>query len=183
MPGIGAAATVAVVLLGGCLSNPGEDPRPGRLNFPIAMERLDRTGDGMSDQLLVANANFDLGYNRGTLQSYDIDRLLDCAQDCRFSEGCVIVPPEVGTGAADGLVIDAAECDGLTPEEVLIGSFASGLALTPDENRVYLPVRSDSNLTWVDIDSEGQFACGGEPGVRHECTDAFRRADDEAAGR
>lgn len=181
--GIGVAGAAAAVVLAGCLNNPGEDPKPGRLNFPIAMEQLDLGDDGMSDHLLVANANFDLGFNRGTLQSYDLDRLLDCAQDCRFSDGCVIVPPEVGSAAADGLVLDAAECDGLIREEVLIGSFASGLALTPARDRAYLPIRSDSDLTWVDIDSEGQISCGGEPGTRHECTDAFRSADDETAGR
>jgi hypothetical protein len=65
----------------------------------------------------------------------------------------------------------------LLVDEVRIGSFADGMELSPDGNRLYLPVRSDADLTRVDLDAAGNMDCGGGFGTTNECDDSFRRSD------
>ncbi|MFW6066720.1 MAG: YncE family protein [Myxococcota bacterium] len=163
----------------GCLDNPGSDPQPGRLSFPIGMDAADLDDDGRIDQLFVANANFDLRFNAGSVHGYDIDRLLECASDCSSRDGCVIVPDD--SMDAEDLVLTAHPCPGVLESEVLIGSFASALQLSPREDRLYVSVRSDSNLTFVDVSPDGALSCGGEAGTRHRCDDSFRLRDEAAA--
>ncbi len=172
---------LVAALLGGC-TNEGEPPPVGRLVFPIALG-LSPSGE----HLFVANSNFDLRYNAGSLQSYDVDVLnqeLDRAcRDVPPSErdACGIIPEE---DVRDDLTEAIRPVQGLLVDQVRIGSFADGMAVAPygDAARVYLPVRSDANLTYVDVVG-GQFDCG--PGAPDElgrrCDDAHRRGEDEAA--
>jgi hypothetical protein len=69
----------------------------------------------------------------------------------------------------------------LLVDEVRIGSFANGMELSPDQRRLYLPVRSDADLTRVDINTSGQMDCGGGFGTTDECDDAFRVSDRQVA--
>jgi hypothetical protein len=48
--------------------------------------------------------------------------------------------------------------------EILIDSFASGLAVAPDGRRIYVPVRSRDRLLYVDVDAAGQISCGDDDG-------------------
>jgi hypothetical protein len=169
-----ASGMLLAALAAGCLDNPGNEPPAGALYFPIAM-------DLHGDHVYVASANFDLRYNAGTMHSFNLDALAACAAECHIDDDCVVVPVEADTAAADRLVLDALPCQGLQRGEVLLGSFASDLQVAPGGERVYLSIRSESNLTHVHTDANGRLACGGEPGVRHRCDDAFRFADDDVA--
>ncbi|MBW2586119.1 MAG: hypothetical protein JRD92_04145, partial [Deltaproteobacteria bacterium] len=63
--------------------------------------------------------------------------------------------------------------------EVNIGSFSDGLGVSTNGRRLYLPVRSDANLTFIDVNQEGQLSCGGPFGTRHTCTAPYRSGSTE----
>ena len=91
---------------------------------------------------------------------------------------CSVVPSELqfrDPGAALRLV----PVDGLIRGEVEIGSFSDGLGVATDGRRLYLPVRSDANLTFIDVNEEGQLSCGGPFGTRHTCTSPYRTGSAE----
>ena len=109
-----------------------------------------------------------------------------CYCDPATDPNCVAVPPDRcavipaslrfrDQGAALRLV----RVEGLIPGEVQIGSFSDGLGIAPDGRRLYLPVRSDANLTYIDVNEEGQLRCGGEFGEVHTCTASYRSGSEE----
>lgn len=154
----------------------------GRLVFPIAVG-LSPSGE----HLFVANSNFDLRYNSGSLQSFALaalnEELERACRDVPLSEreACGIVPDE---DVRDDLTDDIRPVQGLLVDQVRIGSFADGMAVAPygAGARLYLPVRSDANLTFVDTVG-GVFDCGGGSSeeLGRSCDDTHRRGDDEAA--
>lgn len=102
----------------------------------------------------------------------DDDGALDRCVPVPFDR-CSVVPSELqfrDPGAALRLV----PVDGLITGEVAIGSFSDGLGVSTDGRRVYVPVRSDANLTYIDVNEEGQLKCGGEFGTRHTCMNPYR---------
>ncbi len=183
-------ALLLAVLAGACGSD-GAPPPPARLYFPIALNvSQDFDGDEKGDFLVVANSNFDLRYNSGSLQAYDLEAV-NLALDGHCGERDLVDGSECG-------VIDAADPrDDLSDEilvqpdlvasEVLVGSFADGLAMAPSGAgaRIYLPVRSDGDLSYVDMSPTGILFCGDHevdsaalaPGARHQCVDTFRGAE------
>ncbi len=181
---------VLCAALSGC-ANEGSPPPVGRIYFPTA---LSISPDG--NHLFVANSNFDLKYNRGSLQSYDLARLDEvllehCGARTREErDRCGVIPEEDPRADLTG-AIDLRRVSGLLTSEVIIGSYANGMGVSPlgvDGARIYMPVRSDANLTFVDVDADGCLSCGAavsacnlNEGPRHECTDAFRSGDDESA--
>lgn len=167
----------------------GAPPPPARIYFPIALNvSEDFDADGFGDFLLVANSNFDLRYNSGSLQSYDLEAVnaaLDshCGGEGVDGSECGVIPTE---DPRDDLNEEIRPFDGLIASEVLVGSFADGLAVAPsgDGSRVYLPIRSEGDLSYVDMSSAGVLSCGAsadstalDPDARHECADTFRGAE------
>lgn len=181
------AAYFAVLLpLSGCLQNEGVDPPHAELGFPVALELVDVTEDAVDapTHLIVANSNFDLSYNAATLQSYDVAAVeaeiqANCVVPGIDGEECSIVPEESGQRSTVLGNITISARPGLLASEVRIGSYAEGIAVSPSGNRVYVPVRSDADLTWVDLDASGRLSCGGAPGTVHAC-DAMHRETDTA---
>lgn len=228
-----ASAFLASLGFAGCtIDNPGITPPSGVVNFPIALELSpDSDSDGKPDFLYVANANFDLRYNAGSVQVYSLGKLQDAIDtaSCRaaIDDAGVLQPDaeaptdasldaadaELGdAGLADAEPADAAidaalqrvypyasasdagelseagiskwraalcderdgnangkqaccfreqaELDALRTGEVQIDSFASGLALGPDGNKLYVPVRSKTRLLYLDTGSDGDLSCG-----------------------
>lgn len=169
----------------------GASPPPGRLHFPTAIA-LSPAEDGQSRFLFVASSNWDLRYLSGSLATYDLDvlnRELDaraCLREDR--ESCGIVPAEDPRDDLQGT--DIVPVSGLLVSEVYTGSYASGLAVAPGRAadaplRLYLPVRSDANLTHVDVGVDGRLRCrddgfAGSTDPR-ECQGMFRSGDDETA--
>ncbi|MEM9190048.1 MAG: hypothetical protein AAGF12_12770 [Myxococcota bacterium] len=149
------ALFLALFLAGGLvgcdLTNDGVNPPRGELNFPIAIELSPD-----AQFLFVANSNFDLRFNAGTVQSF---RVNDMVSAMRAGQ----------TGPALQSV-EVAPTDVLE-SEVLLGSHMSGLAVDPEGQRLYLPVRSDANLTFIDLNG-GNMVCGGDNSRR--CSDRFR---------
>src|SRR5687767_15552893 len=76
------ALAITALGAGGCFA-PGEGVEPplDRLYFPVNL-----TTDQSGQHLFIANSNFDLQFNGGTVQSFDLVRLrelvpLACASD------------------------------------------------------------------------------------------------------
>jgi DNA-binding beta-propeller fold protein YncE len=242
LAGVGLAACVS-----GCwLDNPGPALPKGELAYPIALgTSSDVNAEGAPKYLYVANANFDLRFNAGSLQSYDLDVLAAklAAQRCRceaeddtcrsrgvsvisrtpartLDAGTVLVAQaEQDAGESDAGESDAGEsdaagesdvgesdagadvitlpegydapsqfgeprgilCDGrdaaedavccfdsrtrldpLRKSELVIDSYANGLALSPSGSRIYVPLRSRNRLLYVDV-ADGTFSCGSTP--------------------
>lgn len=176
------------LLAGGCLQNHGIDPPTGKLNFPVAIMLIDALDDGMATptHLVVANSNIDLAYNAATLQSYDLDAFEnaitnDCVNASIDGELCSIVAAESGEPSGTRGNVRVVAESGLLASEVQIGSGAEGLVASPSGHRLYIPVRSEADVTRVDFDTSGRLSCGGVPGVRHACDTAHRRTDQTAA--
>ncbi len=210
-------------LLLGCF-DPGDgiEPPSERIYFPVGLA-LD--GDGRF--LYVANSDFDLQYNAGTLQSFDLDALRTrlprhCEADAECSDGefCDVSGSAENSGlpshsclptsgayggrpcgafgerpAADKLLHPGrcAHIDPVTPQDggaailfdsVEIGAFATDVlyrtrpmnAAAGAPGRLFIPVRGDATLTWVDVDGGG-LDCGQGTNAG-ACDDRHRSGDD-----
>lgn len=155
----GASVCVALLalagpLLAGCFSNTeGVKPSTSELHFPTAAHI---TPEGR--YLLVANSNFDLAWELGTLIMVDLDVVESLTRACP-AEGCE--PFE------DYAEFVAEE------ETVLIGSYASFMSLSPGGKRIYLTVRGTNSLTTVNLDEQagsgGKLTCFEDPGGSRKC--------------
>jgi hypothetical protein len=212
------AALPLCYLLAGCFP-PGEgiEPPSERIYFPVGLAL-----DGDADFLFVANSDFDLQFNAGVLQSYDLERVravvprvcssdADCASGLRCddrasddnggaaSHTCVDADSGQPCGArgessaADRVLvpdrcrpIDLAHPpdagNSLISSSVRIGAFATdvifravppGVSSSADKGRLFLPVRGDTTLHWVDVLDGGAIDCG-QGGNDGECDDAHR---------
>jgi hypothetical protein len=103
-------------------------------------------------------------------QAVPFDRctVVDAAAEARFTD-------------QDEIVLKIIRVPGLIPGEVKIGSFSDGLGLSTDGRRIYVPVRSDANITYVDVNEEGQLDCGGGFGMPQTCSGEFRQGASELA--
>ena len=93
---------------------------------------------------------------------------------------CGVIPME---DERDDLLDQISPITGLLVDQVRIGSYTDGMAVAAsgDGARLYMPVRSDANLTFIDVDASGRFDCGDGSELGRPCDDRYRRGDDEAA--
>ncbi|HZS42491.1 MAG TPA: hypothetical protein VFF06_36925, partial [Polyangia bacterium] len=110
--------------------------------------------------LYVSNANADLRYGGGTVQAVDLARFDRAVSDFHAKAAnadtglCV-------TDALDPLVVDCDE----TPfifgaQTVKVGNFAGSIRIlanpaTPEQVRLFVGVRGDPSVTWIDVDYAG----------------------------
>lgn len=144
--------------VGGCnLDNEGQDFPSGTIYFPTAMAAT--TEAGRQGSLLVASSNFDLRYNSGALHSFDLDAV----------EAAVASQRGLCAGGCEPLVIDPAT---VLVDEARIDSQATGLSVSPDQDRVYVATRAGSTprLAFANL-SAGAIDCGQGSGGR--CGDEF----------
>ena len=82
-----AALVFAGGMFAGCqIPNPGIEPTPATLNFPIALAlSAPQSGGSPSRFLLVANANYDARYNQGTILSLDMDAIMPLFESVRVN--------------------------------------------------------------------------------------------------
>ncbi len=151
--------------LSGCFVDVAGEPPPGdQLVFPVGLTTTEN-----DDYLLVANSNFNLRYNAGTLLAIKLNDLDDIREN---------------GGSADWLSPDGEYL--YVPEEELInendtiriGSFASDLEMTPDYSRAIIPVRGGKKraIVIVDVDetraNRRLLSCG--QGKDLQCDKAHR---------
>ncbi len=158
---------LGAVLLWGCtLNNPGAPPEKGKLYFPVAVALSQESEGQAARYLFVVNSNYDLRYNAGSIQAYDLEKLDKAIDACDPGKECTIRQSQYRD-------------DGVWVDEVLIGSFASGIAVSPKGDRLYVPVRGDETLTYVNVNEGAKrpLDCGQDGDRR--CSKKFRKADSE----
>jgi hypothetical protein len=133
--------------LAGCnLDNPGDPPPQGKLYFPNAIVLSPVEPGEAPSHLFVANSNFDLRYRGGSVQAFSLERLDEELAGCEDDAECVIEPHQV---------LDS---------EVLIDAFSTSLAVAPDGSKLFVPTRTDSSLTVIDVEVTGgraDLSCRG----------------------
>lgn len=152
------------VLLGCNFSQAGIDTPPNTLNFPMAVELSAAVNaDGEPEYLFVANSNYNLKFNGGSLMAIDLDAVETAiAGQCAGVGSDCELWPLVATSAGSTMV-DGRMTVPVIADEVGIGSHADGMALNAAGDRIYLPVRGEGDLTFVPFDAgQGVFRCDQE---------------------
>lgn len=145
---------LGVAAADGCY-NPGagQDPDDHRLYFPvgIALSQSKRS-------LFVINSNFDLRFNSGTVQAYDLARIITDVRMCEASRGAI--PASVPDNCL------STDASGFATASVRIGAFGADIVSTPrytfdstsakpfdsSKGRLMVPVRGDATLTLIDYE-------------------------------
>jgi len=172
------ALNVARVLLGAaalsglapaCFSGAGgTNPPQQSFYFPVGL--VVSSGGNI---LYAVNSDFDLQWNGGTLQSYDlfllrhdVAELINANVTGLAPTGIPFIPPaqwapgcrsnpqlfwngsRVPPGQSCSPPVDSTKYIG---RSVIIGAFATDLQLSKDGRRLFSPVRGDTTLTWADV--------------------------------
>ncbi|MGB7475477.1 MAG: hypothetical protein WBM26_04635 [Polyangiales bacterium] len=110
----------------------------------------------------------------------------ECVCDPVNDDDCTPIPPDRCSVVPanlrfrdPGAALRLIPVEGLIRGEVSIGSFSDGMGLSTDGRRIYVPVRSDANLTFIDVDENGQLSCGGAFGQLHTCSSTYRTGSAE----
>lgn len=213
----------------GCFpADDGRDPPLDRFYFPVGLalgpEREDGTGPS---RLYVANSDFDLQFNAGSVQVYDLDRVrellpryCDRDSDCEDGNVCDVARVDstrpathtcvnpadprpcgaLGEQTAGESIVTPGRCNFIDPssppnggrsllvQSVSIGAFATDALYRVDPTgngrtgRLFIPVRGDSTLHWMDVDDDGgpedSLDCG--QGAELSCDGNHRRGTDAA---
>jgi hypothetical protein len=205
------------VLLSGCFG-PGEgvEVPKDEIYFPVGLA-LSRDTDPVAnpgpDFLFVVSSDFDLQYNGGAVQSYDLNVLVDklprrCVVDadcvgaeprpvCQAGGMCAASQDENDSPCLDGDRADSdrllfpGRCNPIDPKglqlsSAKIGAFATDALLRerPEKGtprgapeRLFVPVRGDSTLHWLDVNADGTLECGQDGAADHACNDQHRAGD------
>ncbi|MEM7448430.1 MAG: hypothetical protein AAF355_09325 [Myxococcota bacterium] len=135
------------ILLEGCLDNEGRPPPAREIYFPTALA-ASTDPSGNLEYLFVVNSDFDLRYNTGTLHSYDLSVIESLVDSCTEPQQPCEFPVDA-EGQGEAYFIDS----------VRIGAHGNDIAISPDQERLYLVSRSDEELTYVDLGADGSLNC------------------------
>lgn len=172
---LGATAAVAAP---GCYSAAdGTAPPPKALYYPVGLA-VSQSGNA----LYVANSDFDLQWNGGTLQVYDLASIrADVLTSMTNPDalGAKLVRGPTGTGANCAVepplykpdqsgqrqplgetCAPPVHSEPYVRDSAIIGAFATDLQLSNDKKRIYVPVRGNASLTWADVSNELAIDCG-----------------------
>lgn len=149
------------------LSNPGTPPPAQEFHFPIAL-----AVSADSNHLYVVNSDFNLQYNGGVVQTVDLAAVREEIQRCGGS-----CPVSFTPGAEARFVQDAVRINPFAVDAGLRAGRAGEGA------RLYVLVRGDGTLTYIDIASDGvRLDCGqsrdNTEGTLGLCDAAHRIGDD-----
>lgn len=218
------AATVGGLLASGCFPpGDGREPPLDRVYFPVGLEV-----SPAQSRLYMVNSDFDLQFNAGSLQVYDLPRLRQAVQNNHPDDDCGVL----GVKSDASRTLSPGKCAPLSPtsppggggslilESVGIGAFATDvifrpappLECDPDQSedgcagatscepilgdpgrqrcsierpggRLFIPVRGDATLHWVDVDDDSkatstgfELDCG-QGGKSNQCDNDHRRGD------
>jgi hypothetical protein len=172
-----------VTLLVGCFP-PGEgvEVPVADVYFPVGLAM-----DADASHLFVVNSDFDLQYNAGSLHTWDLGALrailaedgygATCRNGERSPEDKLLYP-----GKCEYLPLDRS----ILSHEVEIGAFATDVIYRASPaadgtGRLFVPVRGDATLHWIDVAPDGSLYCGNK-GTRDDatvCDDSHRSGDNE----
>ncbi len=188
------AVFAIAVLTASCFApGDGREPNLEQIYFPVGLAMSPG-----GTRLYVANSDFDLQFNAGSLQAYDLRRLeellpvyCESHAECGGSRACdpdsnwCVAQEDFAPCGARGersvseRLLSPGRCNPIDPvaegvlaDQVEIGAFATDVVLRrhPDEraSRLFVPVRGDATLHWIDVDDDSDT--GGSPPDRDlEC--------------
>lgn len=162
-------SAVSATVAAGCYpeAGAGQAPPLDQLYFPVGLA----VSNG-GNVLYVANSDFDLQWNGGTLQSYDlhlirrdaVDMIADpsrpreqLASPPPLPGACPSNPPSTrtdgsGTGQPTGWTCaPPTKASYYVRDTAIMGAFATDLQLGLDGRRMFVPIRGDVSLTWADV--------------------------------
>ncbi len=203
---VSAAASFTALCFAACVpAGDGVSPPPERIYFPVGL-----AVDESAEWLYVVNSDFDLQFNQGTVQSFELDRLRELVPvscitdaDCATGRRCDTEPSEANGERASYFCVDDSganagkpcgagaenspsdtalapgRCASISPssppdggpsliaQSVEISAFGTDALLTrrPDDapagppGRLFIPVRGDGTLHWLDAE-DGRLECG-----------------------
>lgn len=178
-----------LTVLSGCYgAGEGVEVPQDEIYFPVGLA-LDPRPDHKF--LYVVSSDFDLQYNGGAIQAYSFDAGLEAAIDrdaaatADRDEACT----NGDRDPADRLLYPG-RCKPLTPQNyqdgsrssVKIGAFATDALIRQGdgaEPRLFVPVRGDSTLHFLDLGDDGSLNCGQENNDG-ACDDAHRAGDNKS---
>jgi YVTN family beta-propeller protein len=171
----GVAAVSLLSLVGACYSAGGDGTAPPTRNFYFPVGLVVSRGGNV---LYAVNSDFDLQWNGGTLQSYDLyairrDVMLSLsgrpedlagipyvagrppAQPCSPEGTFPGQPPIAGDdgvryGPGD-VCAPPVRSEPYVRDSAIIGAFATEMQLSKNGHRLFIPVRGDATLTWADV--------------------------------
>jgi hypothetical protein len=164
-----------LTVLSGCYgTDKGVEVPQDEIYFPVGLALDPR--HAKPDFLYVVSSDFDLQYNGGAVQSYDLDKIKgDLAQPCDDglcpAEQSKLVCKKGPQDNADRLLYPG-PCKSLDPRDyhegtalptVKIGAFATDAIIRQPEGelpRLFVPVRGDATLHFIDIEADGSLECG-----------------------
>lgn len=159
-------ALLGLHFVGACnLDNVGDPPPDADIYFPTGLFLSGQSEDSAARFLYLLNSNFDLRYNRGSVQAFDLDaldsKLAGCSQPgltCQIKSSQVMV------------------------DEVLVPSLATGYSVSSDRKRLYMTTRTDQTLLFIDLDesADGEEILKCDESERR-CSDDRRRGADASA--
>lgn len=206
-------ATLLAGVSGGCNDpNTGIDAPVDNLFFPEGLLLDPRTPQGEAARyLFVSNGNNDLNFNGGSVTAIDLEaffgRWSDTAPDAEGNERFTYAPYPFCEGAGERCVLDVGahttddfpcrrlgllpqvvECDEgpFVVDGVRLGDFSTHIAASNEPNgtpRLWIPVRGDPSVTFVDIEGAypgppdldcGQREVDGESHDESRCADDHR---------
>jgi DNA-binding beta-propeller fold protein YncE len=150
-------------LLGCNLDNTGDPPPRGDIYMPAGLMLSAADSDQAPRFMYVVNSNFDLRYNNGSLQAFDLEaidrRVAECAAKTDGDDR-----DEAGELGAATCVIEPTD---VLLDEVLVPSLATYMAASSERSRIYVTTRTEADVTLVDLDesSERPLSCKDEDRV------------------
>ena len=159
--GIWLLAVASLAACGGDGGGAGSDPPSDAFNFPVGL-----AVSAGGSALYVANADFDLQYNAGTILSLDLKAIRAAAAE---SAAKPCSRTDVPQGSTLGQICaPPVGLKGFLRSTVQIGAFASDLQISTvgfrkdgaDYRRLYTPVRGTASVVWVDVPDDQK---GGDP--------------------
>jgi hypothetical protein len=147
-------------------------PLRDQLYFPTGLAISHANNDAI---LFVINANADLRYDSGTITPVDLQKVSDLVAGWRGPRDQFQMPPECAPDRDYTITLICDSQVALIPDAaVRIGNFATDLKvqdLQSGAQRLFVAVRGDPSLTWIDFDPTARaLDCGGST--------AFPRCDD-----
>ena len=166
------AALAIVLLTAGCpASSDDVAPPPDELYFPTGLA-LDPT----ESDLYVVNANSDLRFDSGVLLVVDVEAVSEVVT--AWESGEVAGGRDCTADASFPLTLICNEADLIQSDRgVRIGNFATEVdiqTLDSGGHRLFVAVRGDPSLTYLDVASAGANLDCGPSGVFGECDEAHR---------
>ncbi len=171
---------VVAASLSACVfDNPGSPPRDRAFHFPIAA-----VASPDARWLYVVNSDFNLQYNGGSIVVVDLSRVRDAILGPAGSPRPVTVTPPPAAPSARQIDPESVWMPPLQgengPTTIRINPFATDVQLRTvgAARRLYVTVRGDATLTYVDLVGDGSTLSCGASAPNELCAIDYRRGID-----